>query len=137
VFQNNKTIRFFDEFQHFTKASQGGRCFENCSSLKRITINSTGWRFEYMCVNGTRARWNIINARTDVLSYSSWGIRGIGNNGDSTMILRMNWVAALAASPQGKPKTYVPDELLDSYKTAANWSGIASYIHPISEYTGD
>ena len=53
------------------------------------------------------------------------------------MILRMNWVAALAASPQGKPKTYVPDDLLDSYKTAENWSEIASYIHPISEYTGD
>lgn len=90
-----------------------------------------------MCVNGTRARWNIINARTDVLSNTNWGIRGIGSNGESTMILRMNWVAALAANPQGKPKTYVPDELLDAYKTAANWSGIASYIHPISEYTGD
>ncbi len=90
-----------------------------------------------MCISGTRARWDILNARKDVLSNTNWGIRGIGNNGESTMILRMNWVAALAASPQGKPKTYVPDELLDSYKTAANWSGIASYIHPISEYTGD
>ena len=32
---------------------------------------------------------------------------------------------------------YVPDDLVDSYKSATNWSTYASQIKPISEYTGD
>ena len=80
-----------------------------------------------MAISGTNARWDIINARTDVLSYSNWGTRGIG--GGSIMILRMNWVAALAANPQGKPTTYVPNELLDDYRGASNWSSLRSKIH--------
>lgn len=31
---------------------------------------------------------------------------------------------------------YVPDNLVDSYKTATNWSVYASQIKPLSEYTG-
>ena len=33
-------------------------------------------------------------------------------------------------------KIYVPDELVPSYKTASYWSARASYIKPLSEYTG-
>lgn len=32
-------------------------------------------------------------------------------------------------------KIYVPDESVNAYKTATNWSNWASYIYPISEYT--
>lgn len=32
---------------------------------------------------------------------------------------------------------YVPDDLVDTYKTSGNWPAYASRIHPISEYTGD
>lgn len=31
---------------------------------------------------------------------------------------------------------YVPDELVNSYKTATNWSAYANQIKPLSEYTG-
>ena len=31
---------------------------------------------------------------------------------------------------------YVPDESVDVYKTATNWSGLASKIKPLSEYIG-
>lgn len=31
---------------------------------------------------------------------------------------------------------YVPDELVDSYKAATNWTTYANYIKPLSEYTG-
>ena len=30
---------------------------------------------------------------------------------------------------------YVPDALLDSWKSASGWSGIASRIKPLSEWT--
>lgn len=32
-------------------------------------------------------------------------------------------------------KIYVPDESVNAYKTATNWSTYASYIYPLSEYT--
>ena len=32
-------------------------------------------------------------------------------------------------------KVYVPDALVDSYKTATNWSSYASRIYPLSEFT--
>ena len=31
---------------------------------------------------------------------------------------------------------YVPDDYVDTYKSATNWSALAARIHPISEYTG-
>lgn len=31
---------------------------------------------------------------------------------------------------------YVPDESVDAYKAASTWSGVASKIHPVSEYAG-
>lgn len=32
---------------------------------------------------------------------------------------------------------YVPDELVDSYKNATNWTVYADQIKPLSEYGGD
>lgn len=37
----------------------------------------------------------------------------------------------------GKGFIYVPDNLVDSYKTAANWSTYAAQIKPLSELEGD
>lgn len=33
-------------------------------------------------------------------------------------------------------KIYVPDESVDAYKAATNWSTLSSKIHPLSEYQG-
>jgi hypothetical protein len=40
-------------------------------------------------------------------------------------------------STNSHPNIYVKDELVDSYKTATNWSKFASYIYPISSYEGE
>lgn len=58
------------------------------------------------------------------------------------LILGGNQVATLSsttaftATPiaNGKGYIYVPDNLVDSYKTATNWSVYADQIRPISEY---
>ena len=34
-----------------------------------------------------------------------------------------------------RQQQYVPDESVEAYKTATNWSNWAGYIYPISEYT--
>lgn len=46
-------------------------------------------------------------------------------------------ISALNYTPiaQGKGNIYVEDSLVDSYKTATNWSTYAAQIKPLSEYT--
>lgn len=46
-------------------------------------------------------------------------------------------VATASSSPNipSQTKVYVPDALVDSYKTATNWSNYASQIYPLSEFT--
>lgn len=53
----------------------------------------------------------------------------------TTIIIRTDTVCSLnsAASVGGSTIIYVPDELVDSYKTASKWVDIADRIKPISE----
>lgn len=137
TFQSNKVIKYFDELRFFTKVANAQHAFRD-STIKRVTIDSPNWYFPYMCASGTRARWDVIRMNaTKAFAESNWGTRGMGNNGETTILIRQHEVVGLAATQQGKPKYYVPDDLVDAYKTATNWSSYASFIYPLSEYTGD
>ena len=54
-----------------------------------------------------------------------------------TLIIRNNAVATMYGTSNMPYLTgiYVPDSLVDSYKTATNWSTYADKIKPLSEYT--
>ena len=56
----------------------------------------------------------------------------------STMAVKAN-SDALMATPiwRGDGTIWVNDNLVNTYKSATNWIVLASYIKPISEYTGD
>lgn len=55
-----------------------------------------------------------------------------------TFVLRQNSVIAVQSGMRAfGHKIYVPDNLVDTYKTSGNWPAYASRIYPISEYTGD
>ena len=65
-----------------------------------------------------------------------------GNSAMDTLILRGSTTATLSAKnalngtkiAQGNGGIYVPDSLVNSYKTASNWTYYANSIYPISEY---
>ena len=70
--------------------------------------------------------------------------RGIGNSYAGhmrrlTLILKSDVVCSLgsnnffAGTLSACLNIYVPDSLVDSYKTAENWNNVADYIHPLSE----
>ena len=67
---------------------------------------------------------------------STYATSGMSN---LTFIFRQSSVVAVQSGMRGfgNIKIYVPDDLVAVYKTATNWSSYASYIHPISEYTGN
>ena len=135
VFRGNTVITAFEELRFFTKIKAGGHSFRDCSKLRRVSINSTQWQFSYMVASGTTIRWNIIKMKNDGLSSSNWGTRGMGGN--TVVLLREHKVYPLMENQQGTPKYYVPDDLVESYKTATNWTAYASRIYPLSEYTGE
>ncbi len=88
------------------------KLFYNCSKLKRIDLPS---------VTNIGGQYSLYTESTDCI-----------------VILRANSVATLQTSSihtSGKylMTFYVPDELVEDYKSATNWSTIASQIHPISE----
>jgi hypothetical protein len=66
-------------------------------------------------------------------------IRGGALYSGTNYVLVIKATATESAGPGINNKiasVYVPDSAVDTYKEAANWSGIATKIHPISEYTG-
>lgn len=65
------------------------------------------------------------------LTLAAWAIYlGIGKQGDTDVIPMTKATFAGVAS---KSNIYVPDNLVDAYKEATNWSSYASRIYPLSE----
>ena len=52
---------------------------------------------------------------------------------ESVCVLKYTGAFAYSAIANGTGFIYVPDDLVESYKTATNWSTYASQIKPISE----
>lgn len=73
-----------------------------------------------------------MNTKGFTSTYATSGMSSL------TFIFRQNSVVAVQSGMRGfgSIKIYVPDNLVDTYKTSGNWPAYASYIHPISEYTG-
>lgn len=120
-----------------TKVGQSG--FDGCASLisvdlpNVVTVENSGF---YNCKL--------------LKSVNLPKVTSIGNNGFNstkqldTLILRNSSVCALenvnafqdTKIAAGTGYIYVPDNLVDSYKTATNWVTFANQIKPISELEG-
>ena len=116
--------------------SIGDIAFTNCYSLTSITIpngvESIGSAAFYSCYSltnivipnsvtsiGIQAFQNCYSLTTYVFERTA-GVTTIGGTATFTGI-------------NTSTKIYVPDDLVDDYKIAANWTTYANYIYPISE----
>lgn len=126
------------------------------TSVDDDTIISVGQYAFYNCKNLTTANFK---SATDVLQYAFEDCSSLANvnftnvinikwnvflncSSLTTLILRANQVCTLSNtnSLNGTPIAtsttegyiYVPDDLVESYKTATNWSTYASKIKPLS-----
>lgn len=114
VFQN-ADITSFNEFGLFTGVtSLVDAAFRYCSSLEYLTIPknvaSMGWRALDSC-SGLKVL--VILKEGSILAANS------------------NALSGMAVSEA----IYVPDDLVESYKTASYWSNFADKFKPLSEYT--
>lgn len=115
----------------------GDRTFIKCSGVTFISLPSLTALAAYAFANMTSLTLiefpNKIRISTNTFN---------GCSSLSTVILRHTKVCTLSGTnaftgtpiADGTGYVYVPDELLDSYKTATNWSTYSSQILPISGF---
>ena len=117
----------------------GAHCFRQCTSATSVNLP--------VCktLGGTAFQKDALIERMDFPMVESIGATAFDQcSALTTVILRVNKVCTLAnvsafnSTPikSGTGYIYVPDNLVDSYKTASNWSTYAAQIKPISELEG-
>jgi hypothetical protein len=88
-------------------ASSASSMFQNCSKLQLIDINTI--KLDYQSLNGCNNLKTLIYRRTS-------GVNSISS------------ISLLPTNFQSNGFLYVPENLLDSYKTTTNWSTMADRI---------
>lgn len=127
--------RTIEEYINDKITSIGAHAFRDCSKMTTFICKNARQLGLYCFYN------------CDKLKYVDVGFASIGsalvfnsNSSLETLILRKTTVDTLANANRiptnvttGTCFVYVPDELVESYKTANIWSTVASQIKPLSE----
>lgn len=105
------------EFPKLTSITTTSRMFQKCSSLTEVRMPMlSGTSIEaYMFTNCSKLETIVLGGAVLNPLANTNAFTNTGN-----------------AAPNGL-SIYVPDNLVDSYKTATNWSSLASKIKPMSE----
>ena len=119
-------------------STMGNLAFQKCTSLETLILPRARKAEYKMCKDSTALTkvelGDVSTVSTEVFS---------GCTALSTVIIRWEGgVATLGGTnsftgtpiASGTGYIYVPDELVESYKTATNWSTYANQIKPLSEY---
>lgn len=122
--------------------SVGSEAFENCASLAEIYLPKAVSIGNYaFCSSGLGTPNNRVLKKVTLDAVETLGSDIFyGCYGVEKLIIRTpDKVCILGSQRSGSgvrmPETYVPDELVDSYKEANVWSTIADHIHGLSELT--
>lgn len=112
---------------------RGGRAFSGCSSLKKLILP----KLTYYNLQSFRADRKPPIVLLDILGSSgtSSDLSLVDLSSLKYLVIRCETgVVSLDSKIIGGVNIYVPDALVESYKTATNWSTYAEQIHPLSEY---
>lgn len=123
----------------------GSYAFDSCTSLTEMEMPAsiktlTGSRIFYNCTNLKKVKFHLLanssNCKIQSEMFSRCSSLITVLLGEIDFVLPLANVNAFASTPiaNGTGYIYVKDELVDSYKTANNWSTYANQIKGISEY---
>lgn len=112
-------------------------CFAGCTSLQNVSLPSVE-NFNDWCFSTCTALEELTLPMAEIFTRYVFRASGL-----KKLVLPKNVVAKVASDTfldtpiaQGTGYVYVPDDLLDSYKSATNWSAIGDQIKPMSELEG-
>lgn len=114
--------------------------FQGCSALTFINLPSVTAIYNsgfQECSNLSVVDLGVIKTIAAATFYSCTSLNKIIIR--SSTVCNLNSTNALSGSliAAGTGTIYVPDDLVDDYKSAKNWSTFADQIKPLSEYTGE
>lgn len=136
--------------------------FENCINLQRVTYPALLYYVRHRCFNGCISLQNFDFSNIKLVEYEAFRnctslnkvilpvIQTLeygcfyGCSNLNTVIIQQNAsicdledIDAFSETPiaNGEGFIYVPDELLEDYRAATNWSTYAEQIKPLSEFT--
>ena len=120
--------------------SIGGYAFYSCSNLSAANfplVTSIGEYAFRSCSNLSTANFPLITIIASYAFQSCSNLTALVLR-DTTTVCSLTNTNAFNSTPikNGTGYIYVPDDLVDSYKAATNWSAYAAQIKPLSEYTG-
>ena len=113
VFCYNKNIIEIDIKEYCMRSTLNG-AFYKCENLQKVTMGFVTYLLSYA----------FSNTSLDTLII------------DSVEFVQLNSISVFENTPiaNGAGFIYVPDESVETYKAAANWSTYANQIKPLSEY---
>lgn len=128
--------RSITEYVNNTVDSLGLYMFSYCRSLMKIRCDSVTILRNYSlrdCSVLAEARFDSLNTITNQVFLNCTALEKL-ILGSSTLCELTNANAFQSSSVEdGTGYVYVPDSLVESYKTATNWVNYANQIKPISE----
>ena len=117
--------------------SVGSRTMQNCILLKSVNmpvIASVGGYAMQNCISLTNVNMPVVTSVGTYAMQNCISLKSVRLG--ANQVCTLTNANAFAGTPiaRGTGYIYVPDELVDSYKTATNWSVYADQIRPMSEY---
>ena len=118
----------------------GSSAFHGCSALTTVdfpaVINIKDEAF-YSCSELTIADFQVATNIGDYAFYICYKLTSLILRSETMATL--NGSSAFASTPiaSGTGYIYVPSSLIDSYKTASNWSTYAAQFRALEDYTVD
>ena len=139
-FRNADSLKTID-IPNLTTIENGARCFNWCKSLKEFdapnltSVTNTSTMFSYCTsirkINLPKLGGTTLSANTFPNCYNLEELILGGN--ELNPLANVNAFSNTGSNVIGGFKVYVPDDLVESYRTATNWSNFADQIKPISE----
>ena len=110
-------------------------CFATCSALKTVDVGYSEDTTTNMGID-TRAFYGCYSLTALIIRYPS--VAPLANTNAFTNCYRILGTTNSTYNPDGAQDgyIYVPDDMVDTYKSVEVWSNFASQIKSISEYAG-
>lgn len=135
---NSLIDRSITEISNGEVTSIGYSAFRACKKLKTATFTKAttfyGYTF-YECTSLSKLDFNRIDQIRDNVFNGCTALKTliIRSSSVCTLMYTNSFTNTPIATSTTEGFIYVPDDLVDSYKSATNWSTYASKIKPISD----
>ena len=124
---------------YFPEATNvGGSAFRKCTELEKISLPKATYMAGALCYDSTALKTIEFGAKINIASqafYNCTSLMAVILKSEAPCTLGDTNAFTNTPIANGKGFIYVPYDLLDSYKSATNWSNFANQICAIDAYS--